>query len=188
MTVIKLVYVPYYIKLRMLKNMPFHHHITGNTFSTFEKSSRHHGLTLSSQTIQITASIVKVKYFGVDGNLTLQRFLQECYVIIDGFSISLSFLLTPDCPIILLGCDVLCTLGAHLTFREDGITMELPLQSGPHYLAAPCSTKDRRPRHPSSIYPAIDPLPDINPEVWAKVGSPALAIHAPMVCIKVKLG
>nr|XP_008117934.1 PREDICTED: uncharacterized protein LOC103280496 [Anolis carolinensis] len=95
------------------------------------------------------------------------------------------FLYIPECPIPLLGRDLLCKMRAILAFEADG-KMEMAVRKGPYTLICPMSEEWR-------IFTVCQIITEEwkryrVPDVWAEDNPPGLAWNIPPVQIEVKPG
>ncbi|XP_054828238.1 protein NYNRIN-like [Eublepharis macularius] len=126
----------------------------------------------------------QVHIVGVDGKRVSQSFLTSCDFEVCGTQLHHEFLLTPTCPIALLGRDVLCKLQATLEFSDKGVKLTVPKGNGSTYLMA---LMEQKPNTLSKHLPECM-LAEVDESVWAEEGSPGLVLEAIPASITVKPG
>jgi len=75
---------------------------------------------------KVPLSKIAVTTFGAMGKRTLRPFLQPMECMTGNIVLTPEFLCTPECPLPLLGHDLLCKLNAQLTFSANSVQLHLP--------------------------------------------------------------
>lgn len=71
-------------------------------------------------------SKTKVDVVGATGKRSPRLFLQPMELLIGNTKLTHEFLYMPECPLPLLGRDLLCKLNAQLTFSENSVQLHIP--------------------------------------------------------------
>ena len=143
------------------------------------------GATYSVLNTKLTGkSSNEVTVTGVSGQVQKQTFLQPLECQLGGQKLTHSFLYMPDCPIPLLGRDLLCKLHAQITFspKRKQLCVEVPLENALQlqaFLACPGG-------------PGVEPFPpeiceQVDQTAWAD-GTPGKAVNVQPIKIYLKEG
>lgn len=70
----------------------------------------------------------QIEIIGIEGKTEVRPFLEESYVNLEGrFRVDHTFLYTPECPVNLLGWDLIRKIKAQLNFSLEKIEMTVPV-------------------------------------------------------------
>ena len=124
-----------------------------------------------------------VPVIGATGNKCFQYFTPPQKCSIGNRELCHRFLVMPDCPISLLGRDLLCKLQAQISFDQTKIEIHLPAETAWRFqtVLIDGSGDKESTTLPSAVRDQVYPL------VWSD-GIPGRARYAPPVVIKVKAG
>ena len=109
-------------------------------------------------------SKVTIPIVGAKGKRTLRPFLQPMECTIGGAKLIHEFLYMPECPLPLLGRDILCKLNAQVTFSRNAVQLHIPPETA--WRAQICLLTDETSEEieeniPDAVLNAVIPL------VWA---------------------
>nr|XP_060610688.1 LOW QUALITY PROTEIN: uncharacterized protein LOC132761625 [Anolis sagrei ordinatus] len=121
---------------------------------------------------------------GATGDQCLRPFLQERRCQLANKEVTHSFLYMPNCPVPLLGRDMLCKLKARLSFEEDGSAkMAVGRTTGLLHLTCPMEEEWRllvvKKGSENNEWEKFE-----TPEVWAEDNPPGMAKYIPPVVVE----
>ncbi|KAK4810523.1 hypothetical protein QYF61_004486 [Mycteria americana] len=125
----------------------------------------------------------KISVVGATGKKTLKPFLQPMECSIGNTKLTHEFLYMPECPLPLLGQDLLCKPNAQLTFSEDSVQLHIPPETA--WKAQICLLTEKDPNEEMNISEEV--LNAVIPLVWASK-IPGRAKNATPVKIELKPG
>jgi hypothetical protein len=117
---------------------------------------------------------------GVTGNWAHCPFLVSRQFSLGSHEVRHEFLYFPDCPVVLMGSDILCTLRTQITFDSDGMAA-LKLRGPETKTLTLTVTQEEEWRFyvPEGRLPEIPELPLKIPHVWAEGNTLGLAQNMP---------
>uniref|UniRef100_A0A8C6VS84 ribonuclease H n=1 Tax=Naja naja TaxID=35670 RepID=A0A8C6VS84_NAJNA len=121
-----------------------------------------------------SADVINVQ--GVDGSVNCHPFLKPLRCSLNGRDIEHQFLYVPECPIPLLGQDMLCKMGATLSFEED--KMALVMRYSPDEMWRVMVAQEVQ---------VLDTWQEFDVhQLWAEDNLPGYAVHHAPLVIQVK--
>ncbi|KAK1338565.1 hypothetical protein QTO34_019218 [Cnephaeus nilssonii] len=133
----------------------------------------------------------EVTIIGATGDQTHRPFCHPCRCQLGGHRVIHEFLYLPDCPVPLMGRDLLAKTGAEITFAPDGSAqLRLGEETSPMILslAVPREEEWRLYTPQSKASPLEPELEKEFPLVWAEGNPPGLAKDHALVLIELKPG